>query len=58
MHMKSLEDYSLTENVVLSKYNRRWKKRRKQVKAEESVLSQRKMILALRKALYRRAGAE
>lgn len=41
---KSLEDYPLIENVVLPTYNRRWEK------VEKSILSKRKMTLALRKA--------
>ena len=47
MHMKSLEDLSLIENVVLPTYKGRWEKRRRQMKAEESILSKRKMTLAL-----------
>lgn len=43
--LKSLEDYALIENMVLPMYNWRWKR------AEESILSNRKMTLALRKAL-------
>lgn len=53
MHVKSLEDFSLLKNVVQPTYNRRWKKRRKkQMKTEESILSNRKTALALEKALY------
>ena len=55
------------ENVVLPKYNGRWEKKRKktkakknkkQVKPEETILLNGKMVLVLGKALHSNGGAE
>lgn len=59
MHMKSLKDYSLFENMILLKYNRRREmKRKKKSEAWRNHLLNRKMVFVLGKALHHNGGAE